>query len=209
MRAVVEKAVGEMPPNFHIFKQESVREWVLASDVIVSSNSTSLIEAAVADKPIFLTAPIKMPDCLFYEWCSLVPELRNEKDFVETCLTDTPDMSGTRKVRQWAADSFKVGQQPIESIAQLLIKMAADAPEPGPRMVPRTAEASPFWLRSVTPLVGLETRHKLRAKHQPNYFFSYETHEKDLFGANEVKRRTSAWARVLRRAIRKSEKDAA
>jgi hypothetical protein len=52
--AAVRRVVPDIPSRMHISEPGTVREWIMASDVTVSSHSTSLIEAAVARKPAFM-----------------------------------------------------------------------------------------------------------------------------------------------------------
>lgn len=194
----VGKAIGTFPRNFHVIKQESVREWLLASDIIVSSNSTSLIEGAVTGKPIYLSAPVKMPECLNYEWCALVPEIRDRDEFVRIAR-DGGDMSGSLRVRDWVERSFKLGHAPIDQVADRLREIANMPTPQVSRIIPKAGGASPLWLRPVASIMGLELRHLLRSKFQPDYFFNLTTHEKDLFDEREVARRTRAWKIILRR----------
>ena len=47
--ATLERVAGGLPDrHLHVIKDESVREWIFASQVVVSSYSTTLIEAAIA-----------------------------------------------------------------------------------------------------------------------------------------------------------------
>ena len=58
--------------NLKIIKTETAREWILAADHVMSSHSTTLIEAALAGKPIHRFSPEPYPrtECLARQ-CSL------------------------------------------------------------------------------------------------------------------------------------------
>jgi hypothetical protein len=196
LRAFVKEHVGDIPQNLRILKQESVREWIFASDLIVSSISTALIEAAVAGKPILRASPRPVPPSLWYDWCARVPVVETEEAFL-AAIGGTPDMSGTESVRAWATQSFKVGARPTEQIARLLVALATQAAPNGGAAYASARSDGASWLRKAIPLLPPRLRHSIRVRYEPGYFFSYETHEKDLFGDFEVERRTKAWRRIL------------
>jgi len=197
MRDFVAREIGAAPRGFHILKQRSARDWIFASDVTVSSISTTLIEAAVAGKPIMRLAPVETPPSMWYDWCAAVPGCRTQDEFL-AAIAAPPDLSGTNAVRAWAEKAFKVGESPTDAIAQLLIRLVNRAPR-AMRLAPPIPETPP-WLRGAEAIAPLKLRHRLRARYQPGYFFNLETHEKDLFGESEIRRRTARWRRSLKRA---------
>ena len=58
----------KLAPRLHIIKSSSVRQWVLASDHTVSNYSTTLVEAAVADKPASILMPFTLPPLMKCAW---------------------------------------------------------------------------------------------------------------------------------------------
>jgi hypothetical protein len=48
----VEEVVGPLPLRMSVTARDTVRDWILASDVVISSYSTALIEAAVAGETV-------------------------------------------------------------------------------------------------------------------------------------------------------------
>lgn len=77
----VEELIGSLPEGFHIIQDETVREWILASDLVVSSYSTTLIEAAVAGRPISMLEPFELPEVLIQSWHHMAPRITSYTDF--------------------------------------------------------------------------------------------------------------------------------
>jgi surface carbohydrate biosynthesis protein len=202
IREFVANAAGATPPNFRVIKSLSVREWIFASDIVVSSISTSLIEAAVAGKPILRMSPTAVPETLWYDWCEFVGVAESEAA-LERAVTGDLDMSGSLAVRQWAADNFKLGEAPTEAIASLLIRLVNQSPRAASSAASAAPETPP-WLDAMVDLAPLKVRHQLRSQYQPGYFFNLDTHEKDLFGESEVRSRTQKWREVLTK-LRRAE----
>ena len=78
-KSAIGKILDSLPPRLHVTKSESVREWILASDVTVSSYSTSLIEAAIAGKATYLLEPYPVPLSLQCEWHDHVAHTRTKQ----------------------------------------------------------------------------------------------------------------------------------
>ena len=72
--------IGRNPKNLHIIKDGTVREWVLASDVVLSSYSTTLLEGAAANKPVFMFQPEPFPTFLEHEWQKHIPKVETYED---------------------------------------------------------------------------------------------------------------------------------
>ena len=73
------RATGTPAKNLRIIKAESAREWILAADHVISSFSTTLIEAALAGKMIHMFSPEPLPEALHGDWHGFVPRL-SERD---------------------------------------------------------------------------------------------------------------------------------
>ena len=72
----------KVPARFSVIQRDTVRDWILASDVVVSSYSTSLIEAGVAERPFAMVEPESLPDSLRAEWHAMAPRVRSEDELV-------------------------------------------------------------------------------------------------------------------------------
>lgn len=101
-----------------ILKEYSVREWILASDVVVSTFSTSLIEAAVAGKPLFMLEPAAIPKGLSAPWYERVEKIKNRKEFISR-ISEKRAGSPTL-LAKWAEERFFVNKDPIDGLARYI-----------------------------------------------------------------------------------------
>ena len=192
----VAETLGGEAPAFRIVKDRSAREWVLASDLVASSYSTVLIEAALAEKAILRVAPEPTPEGLRYDWCDLAPEAVDQAAFLGACSRADP--SSGDALRQWAEETFFPAGDPVERLVETIaeeVRAAYASPE-----APATAAHGmrmPVWLGPVAALSSSAARHELFEKHVANYRFNRSTHEKDLFTTAEVDRRTRRWRRLV------------
>jgi surface carbohydrate biosynthesis protein len=113
-----EDALGE-PLLMHVIKEGTVREWILASDIVMSSYSTTLIEASVANKPVYMLEPILFPDYVQADWYDLVPQLTTLKDFMK--VINEPGITNTcQPLQNWAVQSMMNSDDPIAHLADWL-----------------------------------------------------------------------------------------
>jgi hypothetical protein len=197
----VAETLGDQAPAFRIIKDRSAREWVLASDVVASSYSTVLIEAALAEKAVLRVAPEPTPEGLRYDWCDLAPEAGDEAAFLEACRRADP-ASGDA-LRQWAEETFFPAGDPVERLVETIAEeVRAAHADPEPPVTAAHGMTLPAWLPPVAALASPQARHDLFVKHAPNYEFNRATHEKDLFTSAEVERRVKRWRKaVLERRV--------
>ena len=81
----VKETIGTLPSNLFITDELSVREWIMRADLVISSFSTSLIEASIAHKPIYMVVPEKIPEPLWTDWYKYIPKLMTRDDFLNVC----------------------------------------------------------------------------------------------------------------------------
>ncbi len=192
--AAVERSVPVRPPSLHIIKDESVREWILASDVVVSSYSTSLIEAAVAGKASYMLEPIPIPQALHVEWHDRTARLRTYAQFEAACLGQ-PERSSDQQLGQWARGQLMAHGDALANLADHLASLAR---QHRPRLnldrrrllAPRQPRWAPAWLR-----FELERRQNERQRRQPRQPAAF--YERDLMTAGELAARSQAWGAVL------------
>jgi len=110
---------GSLPERLHIIKKGTVREWILASDSVVSSYSTSLIEAAVAQRPVSILMPMPFPDYLNNDWYELVSKIRKLSDFMEVVEGNLSEGSW-RPLHDWACSNMLSNGDPVANLAYLL-----------------------------------------------------------------------------------------
>jgi len=160
--AAVKKILPEIPPHLHILQEESVREWILASDLVFSSHSTSLIEAAMAGKPAFMVESHEIPATLKANWQELLPHVQNRSQFLEICF-HTPHTEDDR-LALWARETLMSRGDSIANLADFLASLLrgqVDAPSPPRREIatPTLRWIPPAWMWSIYRRLKQEARH--------------------------------------------------
>jgi surface carbohydrate biosynthesis protein len=192
-RMRVEEVVGTLPPRLSITVSDTVREWILASDVVISSYSTSLIEAAVAGRPSFILEPVPWPEFLHNGWHALLPHLRSEDEMIAAVMAPSED--GDSPLATWARSTLMSRGDPIVRIADELARIrAGSVPIPEP---------PPWW--SVTPEArfGMPKRllYELRRHFPPSLWPAFRRVDPMLVGdaaaAREVPERVRRWGPIL------------
>ncbi|MGE3992525.1 hypothetical protein [Pseudorhodoplanes sp.] len=189
--------IGISNPRFHIIKEETARDWVIASDVVISSYSTVLIEASLANKTIRKVEPTPLPPSLRYEWCDLVTSVTNEDEMLAAASAGSHD-GGSSMLRQWARRRFFPSDDPAVALVDEIARLTEAAYREvrdgtkGP-----WRQRVPTWLSLIDEFVGPRTRDKLYRNFVPDYTHKVTGHEKDFFDRADVHRRTNRWAKVL------------
>lgn len=192
-RMRVEEVVGTLPPRMSITVTDTVRDWILASDVVISSYSTSLIEAAVAGRPSFILEPVPWPESLHNEWHALLPHLRSEEEMIAAVVT--PPEDGDSPLARWARSALMSRGDPIVRIADELARVhAGSVPIPEP---------PPWW--SITPEArfGIPPRllYELRSRFPTSLWPPFRRVDPMLVGdvaaAQGVPERVRRWGPIL------------
>jgi surface carbohydrate biosynthesis protein len=116
---VIKSIIPDISQRLHIIQEESVREWILASDIVVSSYSTSLIEAAIAGKAVYMLEPYPIPGPLRAEWHNLLPHIKTSKEFFGACSLGSDKDTG-RDLNQWARQTMMSHGDSIRRLADFL-----------------------------------------------------------------------------------------
>ena len=124
MNAFFRENLGVPAAHLHITKAETVREWIMASDVVLSSYSTSLIESAIAGKSIYMLEPVPIPDSLYCDWYDFVSRIHNSVEFEKACLE--PQENNNHKLQIWAQDKMLSYGDPIERLAKFIAELDRD-----------------------------------------------------------------------------------
>jgi len=193
-RERVASILTSIPDRLFLIKNETIREWILASDIVVSSYSTSLIEAAVAQKPAYMLEPFQIPESLFVEWHTLIPHLKTDTDF-QHAMSGPFDPSSSKNLRNWATASMMSRGDAIQNMTELLsniCKEKVQAPDYPPRDAVLTLPGNwPTWMRFE------KRRVKNRGKRLTPLADSTLTHEDDLVSAAEIEKRVGRWQTIL------------
>jgi surface carbohydrate biosynthesis protein len=111
--------IGTLPPNLHVIKDGAVREWIVASDVVFSSFSTTLIEAAVARRPIYAMQPVPMPDYFRLDFLDRVQTVTTADAFCAAAAgPDAPN--NWANLETWAIGACVGNGDAIAGLADLL-----------------------------------------------------------------------------------------
>lgn len=109
--------------HFHVIQEGTVREWILASDMVISSYSTALIEAAIAGKPSYMLEPFPVPGALYVEWHDLLPHIRTYDEFVSYCTGQT---ASDDALARWAKQTV-MSEDAIRRMANFIAHMLQQA----------------------------------------------------------------------------------
>jgi len=188
------EVLGQVPQSMHIIQDETVREWVLASDVVVSSHSTTLIEAAVAGKPQFMLTPRAMPTSLKVDWHKLVPKISSVSELAERSQNAEEDSH--TPLCEWADARLLGHGDPIIGLAKRLSQLA-DGALPVPPKVARRDAMLPGRM-GVPRAMLFEARRVLRRdlRRRPNNVVEPE-YLPDLAGEREVESRIERWQDII------------
>ena len=197
--AVLEMA-GEIPPHLHVIKYRTVREWILVSDLVFSSYSTTLLDAAVADKPAYMLTPYSIPDFLYAEWYDVTAKVSTYDDFAAAVQAE-PLEANWEALQNWVKTQMMSQGDAITNIANVIQSIVH-----GEKLIPPPTEIAVAlrkpsfdrfqrkvrhygWeaLQSVLALTGKATEK------------DWNPHERDLVDPTDVAQRVDRWADVLGR----------
>lgn len=183
--------VGRKAASLHFLKGESVREWVLSSDVVLSSYSTTLIEAAVAGKPAYMVEPMPIPDSLYCDWYEHLPRVKTACELEAACQHCDPGSAAPAKA--WAEREMLSRGDPIEGLAGY-VKQLLD----GRKRASALGKVGE-WGRLAKAACRQAVLTRIRRRKGKNYF-NPKTHERDAFSCEEVECRTQAWRKAMARS---------
>jgi len=191
--AAVKTILPEIPAHLHIIQQESVREWILAGDVIVSSHSTSLIEGALAGRSVFMVEPRPIPASLRVEWHDLLRHLKTCDDFVQVCAGSVE--SEDARLRDWARKVMMGRGDSISNLADFILELLSGKMEVPPPPTPEVATPAlswipPAWLWSVYRRGKQKARFSETDGIEPEFL-------KDAISRQEIDARVAKWTRLL------------
>lgn len=130
MRTRVEALLGALPARFHVLQDKTVREWILAADLVVSSYSTSLIEAAVAGRPILMLEPIPLPDSLTQSWHPLAPRAEDYEGL--RGAAEVPSIVPGARLAAWAESRLLGTGDPLRALVSCLTRLCCGETPPPP-----------------------------------------------------------------------------
>ncbi len=194
------KYAGELPERLHFIKQGTVREWILASDVVISSYSTTLLEASAAHKPIYILAPQPFPELLYAEWYELTDHIQTQDDFIEALIQETLPRNWMA-VEQWLGALMISRGDSIANLAKMLIdKGNGEFSTPIPeeivedmqrfrmaQLIRNSRQIGWDLFQRGLAMIGIKTQDQ-----------SWTGHESDRVTDVDVNQRVARWAEILR-----------
>lgn len=188
-RQEVEQNLPDLPAGLHMIQDESVREWILASDVVISSHSTSLIEAAVAGKQTYILEPFPMPAPLRAAWHVHVARIKDMEAFASMCR-GTSDGARDRGLENWARATLMSSGDSIGNLAAYLARLVKGEVVQPPSYLDR---------RFLTPAKRLLPRRwwALYRRREGRTKAVLPVYVKDVLSAEELESRLARWGAIL------------
>ena len=121
-RAMLASFGLSIPPHMHIIKDGTVREWIMASDIVMSSFSTTLIEAAVAHKPIYMLTPVPLPDFIYTDWYDHVDKIESREEFVRVYSAFNLEPNWI-ELGTWIGQTLFSGADAIMNIVETILEL--------------------------------------------------------------------------------------
>ena len=188
---VCRELAGRPLDGIRFIKDGPVNQWILASDVVVSSFSTSLLEASIAGKPAYMLEPKPLPDPLWSIWNDDADSLTTQDAFLAACL-DERTAARDQKLNAWAHANLLAHGDPIENLVEYIARVCD-----GRVTLPSPGDHPPLVVRRRDGLVKGVAR---RTWHQMQQLMSParagEKHSM-AFSAVDVAQKTKDWTHVL------------
>jgi hypothetical protein len=195
----VRQMAGELPDSLRFIKQGTVREWILASDIVFSSYSTTLLEAAVAQKPLYMLMPYPFPDFLYAPWYDLAAKVETGDAFLDV-LTQPELDQNWEPLEGWVINKMMAKGDAIANLADLFASVGngdISVPQPLPvereltrlswgKMKRSLRKAGWNLYQNGLAALGIKTRDQV-----------WNPHEKDVVAPADVQRRVARWGEIL------------
>ena len=197
-RRFAESVLGTIPAGMHLVQDGTVREWILGSDIVISSHSTSLIEASIAGKAQYMLAPEPIPASLQVDWHKRVKRIHSSDELIAACTSKHDD--GRGELARWAVATLMAHGDPVARLADHLGRLArGEVARPSP--VSRRHATLPGRIPLPLPIL-FEARRLFRRSQwrRPSAVIEPE-HIPDLAGEREVESRIARWRELLVPAI--------
>ncbi len=196
----VREMAGDILEKVHFIKHGTVREWILASDVVISNFSTTLLEAAVAQKPVYMMVPFPFPEFLLAEWYEIIEKIETESVF-NSVISQQEAHENWSDLEAWAINQMISRGDAISGLADILASLVrGDIDVPPPieiarqldRMTPARAvrmARKHGWnlMQSTLATLGIKTQDQ-----------GWTAHESDLLTDDVVEQRVIRWKEVLK-----------
>ena len=189
--------LGYVPANLRIIKSHTVKDWIYASDHVISNASTTLIESSLARKPVSLLEPLHYPDIFRQDWFQLLPTC-NTYDDLEANIYNS-DITSSNILYNWARTCLLPDRNPIYKLVDELHSLISQH-RPHSMRIPLDALLYPnnsflTYLRFVFAYAYQAILISLRISREHLYDSEYEH---DLPSTDYIAKRTSFFNSVLK-----------
>jgi surface carbohydrate biosynthesis protein len=185
--AAFREVAGAPPERLHFIKENSVRDWIVASDAVVSSFSTTILEAAVAGQPAYLLAPQPLPRSMQSEWHKEAAQITRREEFLK--LVHGADLAPPQKLARWADANLLAYGDAIGNVVDLLADLVAGRRQaPAVQLPPTQRRLEKLYYSYKATSRNLRELFRLRKD---------KYHERDRFTQVDVAERTARWDAVL------------
>lgn len=115
----VSKILSKIPQRMHFIKDETIREWILASDAVFSSRSSSLVDATIASRAAYLIEPIQTPKFIEPDWYPYITRIQTKNEFEKLFKNNIPNTQN-EKLLNWARSSMLARGDAIKNLADFI-----------------------------------------------------------------------------------------
>jgi hypothetical protein len=152
-----------------------------------------LIEAAVADKPVFILEPLPIPVSLYVDWHDLLPHIKTEQRFLQVCSGE--ENNADARLSSWARQAMMGHGDAIHNLTSFLTSLARDEIQAPPIpmrdvAIPELKFVPPAWMWSVYRRLKQWLRYRAYGGIEPEFV-------KDVFPASVIEKMIAAWDVVL------------
>ncbi len=193
----VQNILGPINNRMRIIPNETVREWIMASQLVISSYSTSLIEAAIAGKSSYMLEPLPLPGSLYQNWHELITHISTESQFLDVCHHGTYNEENN-KLGNWARSAMMSRGDSIRNIVDYLVKICQGL-VPLPSKPPARSILLPGTYPPELPLMLAPLYQRLRHR-KINQSHAIEVHpeyQDDVTLLSDIPRRLKKWEEIL------------
>lgn len=120
MRKKILEIIGEIPSRLIITRSHTTIDWTISANIVISSYSTTLIEAAILKKNIYILSPIKPIKDLEQVWNKHVTKIYTYTSLKNIFLKKAFKNPNFQKLNLWAFNNLLKDGDPIEILADQL-----------------------------------------------------------------------------------------
>jgi surface carbohydrate biosynthesis protein len=84
-----QKHIGPLPSNLMVTRELTIKEWIHASELVISNWSTSAYHAFLLGKQAFLFQPVTIPECMQADFYGMMPRIKDSKSLQEALKNPT------------------------------------------------------------------------------------------------------------------------